>query len=92
MLLSDVDVVYMRNPFQMSPAFLHRDSDVEAMTDGWSDETAYGWHMSLLAPPASEDDGPAYALPAAAPPPRRMMRFWARNPGHSPQPQDQLYP
>ena len=71
----------------MSPAFLHRDSDVEAMTDGWSDETAYGWHMSLLAPPASEDDGPAYALPAAAPPARRMMRFWARNSGHSPQPQ-----
>jgi hypothetical protein len=38
--------------------------------------------MSLLAPPASADDGPAYALPAAAPPPRRMMRFWARISGH----------
>ena len=80
-LLSDVDVVYMRNPFQESPAFLHRDSDVEAMTDGWSDATAYGWHMRLIAPPASADDGVAYSLPAAAPPARRMMRFWARNSG-----------
>jgi len=49
------------------------------MTDGWSDETAYGWHMRLIAPPASADDGVAYSLPAAAPPARRMMRFWARN-------------
>ena len=42
-LLSDVDVVYLRNPFSVAPAYLHRDSDVEAMTDGWTDETAYGW-------------------------------------------------
>ena len=51
------------------------------MTDGWSDETAYGWHMRLIAPPASADDGVAYSLPAAAPPARRMMRFWARSSG-----------
>ena len=29
-LLSDVDVVYLRDPFQSSPPLLHRDSDVEA--------------------------------------------------------------
>ena len=58
------------------------------MTDGWSDETAYGWHMALLA--ASEpsaDDGEALRTPQQAadaaaaaqpPPPRRMLRFWAR--------------
>ena len=28
-LLSDVDVVYLRDPFQSSPPLLHRDSDVE---------------------------------------------------------------
>ena len=58
----------------MQPSYLHRDSDIEAMTDGWSDETAYGWHMSLLAPPAY-----SYAVPG--PPARRMLRFWARNSG-----------
>ena len=37
-LLTDVDVVLTRDPF---PA-LYRDSDVEGMTDGWDDESAYG--------------------------------------------------
>ena len=45
-----MDIVYLRNPFASSPAYLHRDADIEAMTDGWSDETAYGWHLSLVAP------------------------------------------
>ncbi|KAJ1637086.1 nucleotide-diphospho-sugar transferase, partial [Pavlovales sp. CCMP2436] len=34
-LLSDVDVVYLRNPLQLAPVgYLHRDADVEAMSDG----------------------------------------------------------
>lgn len=37
-LLSDVDIVTLQNPF----AHLHRDSDVEAMSDGWNNDTAYG--------------------------------------------------
>jgi len=67
-LLSDVDIVYLRNPFATGApdgdgdggaSFLYRDADVEAMTDGWSDETAYGWHMKLLGPeaPPAGDDG-----------------------------------
>ena len=38
MLLSDVDIIYMADPFQ----FLYRDTDVEGMSDGWDDATAYG--------------------------------------------------
>lgn len=37
-LLSDVDVVIVQDPFQ----YLYRDSDVEGMTDGYDDGTAYG--------------------------------------------------
>ena len=37
-LLSDVDIVTLQNPFQ----HLYRDSDVEAMSDGWNNATAYG--------------------------------------------------
>ena len=37
-LLSDVDIVTLQNPFK----FLVRDSDVEAMSDGWDNATAYG--------------------------------------------------
>lgn len=37
-LLSDVDIVTLQNPFQ----HLYRDSDVEGMSDGWTNETAYG--------------------------------------------------
>ena len=42
-LLSDVDIITLQNPFQ----FLHRDSDVEGMSDGWDNATAYGVHPSL---------------------------------------------
>ena len=59
-LLSDVDVVWMRNPFGGSrlvvPAIesdpdrvhvdapaIYGDSDVEGMTDGWDDVSAYGF-------------------------------------------------
>lgn len=37
-LLSDVDIVILQNPFN----HLYRDSDVEGMTDGFDDRTAYG--------------------------------------------------
>lgn len=37
-LLSDVDVITLQNPFQ----HLFRDSDVESMSDGWDNATAYG--------------------------------------------------
>ncbi|KAA8545946.1 hypothetical protein F0562_020603 [Nyssa sinensis] len=38
-LLSDVDIVYLQNPFD----HLYRDSDVESMTDGHDNKTAYGF-------------------------------------------------
>ena len=37
-LLSDVDIVTLQNPF----GFLVRDCDVESMSDGWDNATAYG--------------------------------------------------
>ncbi|KAJ7528069.1 hypothetical protein O6H91_16G082200 [Diphasiastrum complanatum] len=39
-LLSDVDIVYLQNPFQ----HLHRDCDVESMSDGFDNITAYGYN------------------------------------------------
>ncbi|KAI3446079.1 hypothetical protein Pfo_002744 [Paulownia fortunei] len=39
-LLSDVDIVYLQNPFE----HLYRDSDVESMTDGHNNMTAYGYN------------------------------------------------
>ena len=38
-LLSDVDIVTLKNPFE----HLVRDSDVEGMSDGADERTAYGW-------------------------------------------------
>lgn len=37
-LLSDVDIVVVQNPFP----HIYRDSDVEGMTDGFDEPTAYG--------------------------------------------------
>jgi hypothetical protein len=37
-LLSDVDIAILQNPFE----HLYRDSDVEGMTDGFDEHTAYG--------------------------------------------------
>lgn len=39
-LLSDVDIVYLQNPFD----HLYRDSDVESMSDGHNNMTAYGYN------------------------------------------------
>jgi hypothetical protein len=39
-LLSDVDIVTLDDPFK----HLIRDSDVESLSDGWSEETAYGYN------------------------------------------------
>ena len=39
-LLSDVDIITLQNPFR----YLHRDCDVEGMSDGWDNATAYGEH------------------------------------------------
>ena len=47
-LLSDVDIVTLQNPF----LHLHRDSDIEAMSDGWNNDTAYGRPLPCLASPA----------------------------------------
>jgi len=38
-LLSDVDIVVLQNPFN----FLYRDEDVESLSDGFDAPTAYGW-------------------------------------------------
>lgn len=37
-LLSDVDIVIIQDPLQ----YLYRDHDVEGMSDGFDDPTAYG--------------------------------------------------
>ncbi|KEH30418.1 nucleotide-diphospho-sugar transferase family protein [Medicago truncatula] len=39
-LLSDIDIVYLQNPFD----HLYRDSDVESMSDGHDNMTAYGYN------------------------------------------------
>ncbi|KAF6149700.1 hypothetical protein GIB67_017433 [Kingdonia uniflora] len=38
-LLSDIDIVYLQNPFD----HIYRDSDIESMTDGHDNMTAYGY-------------------------------------------------
>ena len=47
-LLSDVDVVWMQDPFADDPKssnqrLIYRDADIEGMTDGWDDPSAYGF-------------------------------------------------
>ena len=48
--LADVDIVTLQNPFN----FLKRDSDIEGLSDGFDERTAYGAPNcgSLPAPPA----------------------------------------
>ncbi|XP_050231325.1 arabinosyltransferase RRA3-like [Mercurialis annua] len=64
-LLSDVDIVYLQNPFH----FLYRDSDVESMTDGHDNRTAYG-HDDVF-------DEPAMGWARYA----HTMRIWVYNSG-----------
>ena len=40
-LLSDVDILTLKNPFD----HLYRDEDVEALSDGFDKQTAYGEYM-----------------------------------------------
>ena len=52
-LLSDVDVVWLQDPFASGPSatnerMIYRDSDVEGMTDGWDDASAYGFSWNGL--------------------------------------------
>ena len=70
-LLSDVDIVTLQNPFH----FLVRDCDVESMSDGWDNATAYGaacWHQWwCISGPCQQAKGlsaaPAPAAGAACP-------------------------
>lgn len=47
-LLSDVDVVTLRDPFRGN--LLHRDADVEGTSDGFDQTTAYGWDEDFVDP------------------------------------------
>ncbi|KAJ4966000.1 hypothetical protein NE237_017849 [Protea cynaroides] len=64
-LLSDVDIVYLQNPFN----HLYRDSDVESMTDGHNNMTAYGYNDVF--------DEPAMGWARYA----HTMRIWVFNSG-----------
>ena len=64
-LLSDVDIVYLQNPFD----HLYRDSDVESMTDGHDNTTAYGYNDVF--------DDPAMGWARYA----HTMRVWVFNSG-----------
>ncbi|KAK4599683.1 hypothetical protein RGQ29_009640 [Quercus rubra] len=64
-LLSDVDIVYLQNPFD----YLSRDSDVESMSDGHNNMTAYGYNDVF--------DEPAMGWARYA----HTMRIWVYNSG-----------
>ncbi|XP_022141157.1 arabinosyltransferase RRA3-like [Momordica charantia] len=64
-LLSDVDIVYIQNPFD----HLYRDSDVESMSDGHNNMTAYGYNDVF--------DEPAMGWARYA----HTMRIWVYNSG-----------
>ncbi|CAN4095415.1 unnamed protein product [Withania somnifera] len=64
-LLSDVDIVYLQNPFD----HLYRDSDVEVMSDGHNNLTAYGYN--------DVSDEPDMGWGRYA----HTMRIWAHNSG-----------
>ncbi|XP_058221614.1 arabinosyltransferase RRA2-like [Rhododendron vialii] len=64
-LLSDVDIVYLQNPFD----HLHRDSDVESMSDGHNNMTAYGYNDVF--------DEPSMGWARYA----HTMRIWVYNSG-----------
>ncbi|GAU15326.1 hypothetical protein TSUD_03950 [Trifolium subterraneum] len=64
-LLSDVDIVYLQNPFD----YIYRDSDVESMTDGHNNHTAYGYNDVF--------DEPSMGWARYA----HTMRIWVYNSG-----------
>lgn len=64
-LLSDVDIVYLQNPFD----HLYRDSDVESMSDGHNNMTAYGYNDVF--------DEPSMGWARYA----HTMRMWVYNSG-----------
>ncbi|KAH0990437.1 hypothetical protein GBA52_001920 [Prunus armeniaca] len=64
-LLSDVDIVYLQNPFN----HLYRDSDVESMSDGHNNMTAYGFNDVF--------DEPSMGWARYA----HTMRIWVYNSG-----------
>lgn len=64
-LLSDVDILYFQNPFD----HLYRDSDVESMSDGHNNMTAYGYNDVF--------DEPAMGWARYA----HTMRIWVYNSG-----------
>ncbi|KAJ8541023.1 hypothetical protein K7X08_001839 [Anisodus acutangulus] len=64
-LLSDVDIVYLQNPFD----HLYRDSDVESMSDGHNNMTAYGYNDVF--------DEPSMGWARYA----HTMRIWVYNSG-----------
>ncbi|XP_058725274.1 arabinosyltransferase RRA3-like [Vicia villosa] len=64
-LLSDVDIVYLQNPFD----YIYRDSDVESMSDGHNNHTAYGYNDVF--------DEPSMGWARYA----HTMRIWVYNSG-----------
>lgn len=64
-LLSDIDIVYLQNPFD----HLFRDSDVESMSDGHNNMTAYGYNDVF--------DEPSMGWARYA----HTMRIWVYNSG-----------
>ncbi len=57
-LLSDVDIIFLQDPFP----HLFKDSDVESMSDGWDNQTAYGRVHESSFPAASFCHYPARLL------------------------------
>ncbi|KAJ3673161.1 hypothetical protein LUZ60_006535 [Juncus effusus] len=64
-LLSDVDIIYIQNPFD----YIYRDSDVESMSDGHNNMTAYGYNDVF--------DDPSMGWSRYA----HTMRIWVYNSG-----------
>ncbi|XP_051133325.1 arabinosyltransferase RRA2-like [Andrographis paniculata] len=65
-VLSDVDIVFLQNPLN----YLHRDSDIEVMTDGYDNKTAYGHDDAFY-------DDPEVGWGRDA----HTIRLWAHNSG-----------
>jgi arabinosyltransferase len=64
-LLSDIDIIFFQNPFDL----LYRDSDVESMSDGHNNMTAYGFNDVF--------DEPSMGWARYA----HTMRIWVYNSG-----------